>query len=113
MLPQSATLAAAHPSLPATPSSCSECGYAVSGGNQCKIRRARTSPSKAATTLLTGLQAEPDLRIDSPGMCRALFEVYLGGSTVVPEAKAAWAKGARQLLDSEEVRRASRRGGSG
>ena len=66
-----------------------------------------------ATILLAHLQAEPDLRIDSPGMCRALFEVYLGGSTVVPEAKATWAKGARQLLDSEEVRRASRKGGSG
>ena len=66
-----------------------------------------------AITYLAHLQAEPDLRIDSPGMCRALFEVYLGGSTVVPEAKVTWAKGARQLLDSEEVRRASRKGGSG
>ena len=59
------------------------------------------------------LQATPDLRIESPGMCRALFEVYLGSNTVVPDAIHVWAEGTKQLLDSEEVKRATRRGGSG
>lgn len=59
------------------------------------------------------LQVKPDLTIDSPGMCRALFEVYTGSNTVVPEAKKAWAEGARLLLDSEEVRRNTRRAGPG
>lgn len=59
------------------------------------------------------LQVQADLTIDSPGLCRALFEVYTGSNTVVPEAKKAWAEGARQLLDSEEVRRSTRRAGGG
>lgn len=58
-------------------------------------------------------RATPDLRIESPGMCRALFEVYLGSNTVVPDAIHVWAEGTKQLLDSEEVKRATRRGGSG
>lgn len=59
------------------------------------------------------LQVQADLKIDSPGLCRALFEVYTGSNTVVPEAKKAWAEGARQLLDSEEIRRSTRRAGGG
>lgn len=58
-------------------------------------------------------QVQADLKIDSPGLCRALFEVYTGSNTVVPEAKKAWAEGARQLLDSEEIRRSTRRAGGG
>lgn len=54
-----------------------------------------------------------DLSLASASLCRALFEVYLGSSPVVPEAKKEWAKGARALLDSEKVRRDSRKGGSG
>ncbi|DBB11970.1 TPA: hypothetical protein ACH3X3_006096 [Trebouxia sp. C0006] len=59
------------------------------------------------------LEVQADLKIDSPGLCRALFEVYTGSNTVVPEAKKAWAEGARQLLDSEEIRRSTRRAGGG
>jgi hypothetical protein len=51
----------------------------------------------------------PGLRVSSAGMCRALFEVYLGDSAVVPEAKAAWAGGAKALLDSENVKRDTRK----
>ena len=59
------------------------------------------------------VQGSPDLRIESPGICRALFEVYLGSNTVVPDAIPVWAEGTKKLLDSEEVKRATRRGGSG
>lgn len=58
-------------------------------------------------------QVKPDLTIESPGLCRALFEVYTGSNTVVPEAKKSWAEGARQLIDSDEVSRKSRKGGGG
>ncbi|KAK9806338.1 hypothetical protein WJX72_010689 [[Myrmecia] bisecta] len=58
-------------------------------------------------------QVKPDLRIESPSLCRALWEVYLGSSTVVPEAVAAWAGGAKALISSEEIRRQTRPGGSG
>lgn len=58
-------------------------------------------------------QVKPDLTIESPGLCRALFEVYTGSNTVVPEAKKAWADGARQLIDSDEVSRKSRKSGGG
>ena len=59
------------------------------------------------------LQVKPDLSIESPGLCRALFEVYTGSSSVVPEAKKSWADGARRLLESDEVRRNSRKSGGG
>lgn len=58
-------------------------------------------------------QAQPDLKIDSPGLCRALFEVYTGSNSVVPDAKVTWAEGAKLLLDSDEVRRSSRKSGGG
>ena len=54
-----------------------------------------------------------DLSISSPSMCRALFEVFLGEKSVIPDAKKEWANGAKALLDSEKVRRDTRRGGSG
>jgi len=69
--------------------------------------------SDASSVEVVFLQVQADLTIDSPGLCRALFEVCTGSNTVVPEAKKAWAEGARQLLDSEEVRRSTRRAGGG
>ncbi|KAK9865812.1 hypothetical protein WJX84_006743 [Apatococcus fuscideae] len=58
-------------------------------------------------------QARPSLRIESATLCRALLEVYLGGAAVIPDAREAWAKGARALMESEEDRRSDRKGGSG
>lgn len=63
--------------------------------------------------MMLQLQAQPDLTIDSPGLCRALFEVYTGSNSVVPDAKVTWAEGAKLLLDSDEVRRSSRKSGGG
>lgn len=59
------------------------------------------------------IQVKPDLTIESPGLCRALFEVYTGSNTVVPEAKKSWADGARRLIDSDAVSRKSRKSGGG
>ncbi|BDA46693.1 probable chalcone-flavonone isomerase [Coccomyxa sp. Obi] len=56
--------------------------------------------------------AKPELRVESPMLCRALFEVYMGSESVVPDARAAWAAGARTLLASEQVRRDTRKSGS-
>jgi hypothetical protein len=47
----------------------------------------------------------PELTLASPSLARGLFEIYLGGSAIVPEARTAWCQGARALLESEEVRR--------
>lgn len=58
------------------------------------------------------VQAKPELRIESPMLCRALFETFLGSESVVPDARAAWAAGARSLLASEQVRRDTRKSGS-
>lgn len=44
-------------------------------------------------------------------LCRALFEVFLGNESVVPDARKVWAAGARSLLDSENVKRATRKSG--
>jgi hypothetical protein len=57
-------------------------------------------------------QARPQLRVESPMLCRALFEVFLGSESVVPDARAAWAAGARALLSSEQVRRDTRKSGA-
>ncbi|EFJ51055.1 hypothetical protein VOLCADRAFT_103700 [Volvox carteri f. nagariensis] len=54
-------------------------------------------------------QATPELRISSPALSRGLFEIFLGSSPVVPEARAEWVKGAKTLLESENVKRASRK----
>ena len=51
----------------------------------------------------------PDLSIASPSLCRALFEVYLGSASVVPDVRTEWAAGARALLDSDKVRRDTRK----
>lgn len=56
---------------------------------------------------------QPDERFESPSLGRALFEIYLGEKPVIPDAVGRWAEGAKQLLDSENERRSSRKGGSG
>lgn len=55
----------------------------------------------------------PDLTVASASLARGLFEIYLGGSPIVPEARAEWAKGARLLLESDNVKRETdKEGGS-
>jgi hypothetical protein len=67
--------------------------------------RLRLNPP-AATSCLA------QLRIPSPGLARALFELYLGDSSVVPEGRPAWAAGARELLDYDAVKRDTRKAGA-
>ncbi len=55
------------------------------------------------------MQTQPDERIESQTLCRALFEIYLGGSPVIPEAIGTWAAGTKKLLDSENEKRNTRR----
>jgi hypothetical protein len=65
----------------------------------------------AAATDLERLVPPHILR--SEGFARALFELFLGDNSVTPLARPVWAAGARQLLASEEVKRESRKAGSG
>ena len=58
-------------------------------------------------------QVQPDERFESPSLGRALFEIYLGEKPVISDAVGRWAEGTKQLLDSENERRSSRKGGSG
>lgn len=39
--------------------------------------------------------------------------MYLGENSVVPDAKKEWAKGAKALLESDQIKRDTRKGGSG
>ncbi|KXZ47492.1 hypothetical protein GPECTOR_35g930 [Gonium pectorale] len=50
-------------------------------------------------------QAKPEIRISSLALCRGLFELFLGEKPVVPEARTEWIKGAKTLLESENVKR--------
>ena len=61
---------------------------------------------------LNAVQAKPDLQVESAGLCRALFETYLGDSSVVPDAKATWAQTVQQLLQDDKAARAEK-GGAG
>lgn len=63
-------------------------------------------PDSYATT-------KPEWRVRSPGLCRALFELFLGESATVKDARSSWVKGAKQLLESERVTRDTRKAGSG
>jgi hypothetical protein len=56
------------------------------------------------------VQAQPDERLESPSLCRALYEVYLGSSPVIPDAIGVWAAGTKRLLESENEKRSTRRG---
>lgn len=58
-------------------------------------------------------QARTSLCIGSATLCRALFEAVLGQSSIMPGARPNFAAGARQLLESDNIRRDSRRGGAG
>eukprot|EP00775_Hariotina_reticulata_P012788 gene12788-12916_t len=55
----------------------------------------------------------PKNRLRSEGFCRALFELFLGAQSVVSDAKPVWAAGAKELLESEQVKREARKAGSG
>eukprot|EP01024_Parvocaulis_polyphysoides_P042887 TRINITY_DN3914_c3_g1_i1.p2 TRINITY_DN3914_c3_g1~~TRINITY_DN3914_c3_g1_i1.p2 ORF type:complete len:272 (+),score=28.69 TRINITY_DN3914_c3_g1_i1:50-865(+) len=55
----------------------------------------------------------PQHTIQPSGMTRALFEVYLGQNGVIPQARAAWAQGARVLLETDTVKRNTYKSGSG
>jgi hypothetical protein len=52
----------------------------------------------------------PDLQIESVQLCRGLFEVFLGSDSVVPDARAQFAEGAKKLLESERVQKDTRPG---
>eukprot|EP00193_Tetraselmis_chui_P016742 CAMPEP_0177790452 /NCGR_PEP_ID=MMETSP0491_2-20121128/23362_1 /TAXON_ID=63592 /ORGANISM="Tetraselmis chuii, Strain PLY429" /LENGTH=301 /DNA_ID=CAMNT_0019312527 /DNA_START=135 /DNA_END=1040 /DNA_ORIENTATION=+ len=51
----------------------------------------------------------PEKSIESPALSR---EVWLGENSVVPNAKPVFAAGAKALLESENIRRQTRKGGS-
>ena len=38
-----------------------------------------------------------------------MFEIFLGSTPTVPDARAEWVKGAKTLLESDNVKRASRK----
>lgn len=64
------------------------------------------SPQETYTSI------KPPLTINSGAMARALFELYLGSSAVVPEARKAWVQGVKNLLDYENVKRSTRKDGA-
>jgi hypothetical protein len=65
----------------------------------------------AASTQLEKVAPKDILK--SPGFSRALFELFMGEASIVPGARACWAAGAKELLESDIVKRDTRKGGSG
>lgn len=68
-------------------------------------------PAAAASTDLEKIR--PTNRLSSEGFARALFELFLGQQSVVADARPTWAAGAKELLESEIVKRETRKAGSG
>lgn len=52
------------------------------------------------------LQVVPDKRFKSAALCRALLEVWLGERAVIPDARASFAQGVAQLIETDETARA-------
>jgi hypothetical protein len=64
-------------------------------------------PAEAAAS--TNLQTiAPKNKMRSEGFCRALFELFLGSESLVADTKPIWAAAARELLESEQVKREAR-----
>ena len=72
---------------------------------QCSVRFQALvgNASMAQRASFDAAQLKPDLRIEAVSLGRALFEVYLGSNSVVPDARGIWAQGARALLATEQV----------
>jgi hypothetical protein len=49
--------------------------------------------------------SKPELSIKSVALCRGLFEIFLGAEPAIPEGRKVWAAGAKNLLESENVKR--------
>ena len=77
------------------------------------MMRSQSITADHVITVTVRPQVSPELRIDSASLCRALFEVYLGDSSVVPDAKSAWAQGAKALLATDQSKRGTDKGGAG
>lgn len=59
------------------------------------------------------LSGVPEQSWANPALCRALLEAWLGEKTLVPACTPVFAAGAKALLESENIRRQTRKGGSG
>ena len=65
----------------------------------------RTFIRRAESGKEGGVQVSVDKRFESATLCRSLFEQWLGGSTVVPDARESFAAGVRQLIEIDDVSR--------
>lgn len=86
--------------------------FTQTGTLSISIRKSKDGESEP-TGSVNWLSGLPEKSIESPPLCRALLEVWLGENAVVPNAKPVFANGARALLESENIRRQTRKGGSG
>ena len=59
----------------------------------------------APTAAASYAASKPELGIKSVALCRGLFEIILGAEPAIPEGRKAWASGAKNLLDYENVKR--------
>lgn len=75
-------------------------------------RRSNTTPTRTTQRQRKTRPTHKQLRIESPALARALFELFLGDDSVVPDARAVFASGARELVDSDAVTRAARKQGA-
>ncbi|KAI8471992.1 MAG: chalcone isomerase [Monoraphidium minutum] len=79
--------------------------WPLKGGEAGELQAEILAPGDAKDLVTTA----PELRVPSPGLARALFELYLGDASITPEARPAWAAGARELADCDAVKRDARK----
>jgi len=87
--------------------------FTQTGTLNVSIKASASEEEGAPSGSVNWLSGVPEKSIESPALVRALLEVWLGENGVVPAAKPVIAAGAKALLESENIRRQTRKGGSG
>lgn len=83
-------------------------GWRVEGQLEFYVRQGNGKVVQAAKEGMV-----PDLVLEQGAISRALFSVYLGSDPISADAKSSYVEGGFELLESEIVKRSTRKGGSG
>lgn len=75
---------------------------------ECEISVVIADPPASGSKPVSPDSLSPQLSVQSPSFSRALFETFLGESSVVPDVRSTWVEGVKKLLESENTTRATR-----
>jgi hypothetical protein len=85
--------------------SCIKLGDVVPNFKYCSCVHLRTCRVGLGQSGMCVAQVTPDKTFQSVGLCRALYEVWLGEAAAIPDARASFAAGVAQLIETDEMQR--------